>query len=275
MSQTSYSLATTQAFEGKVEDLSSCIYENATAEGALPVGKLLQKGTTDGEAKPIAALPAADDDSVANAGDIASAASAQRLFGDSFTGATYAAGKIVPAQRLMFTLNNHADWDATIMKVKYLTAGGDIVIEDVPIPDSGNTILYTEGNASMLLELYIPAQSGTNGTMLVGTDPTTYALSRDSYPGIASNPGFREPYAAATPIADNQTFNLIRKGKIWVVVEAAVVKGAPAYVRMVESGADVRGQFRGSYAANFALYPNARFLTTQATADGLALLELS
>jgi hypothetical protein len=272
MSQTSYSRNLTMAREGQLMiERSMCKLTNKIASAALKFGLILQR---DGEKsiKPIAALPAADDDSIV-ATPIASAATAQVITPASFDGVIGEA-EIVPAQRLMFTLNNHGDWDDTVMKVVYKDAGDREIVEDVVIPNGGNTILYTAGVASKLIRIELPAQTGTNGTMDIGTDPTYYELSRNSFPGPAVYDPAKESYAATTEVAQYQDVAVLERGEFAAVVEAAVTAGDPVYVRMVESGTDMRGQVRGTFAANFTLLPGARFKTTQATVNGLAIVEL-
>jgi hypothetical protein len=83
-----------------------------------------------------------------------------------------------------------------------------------------------------------------------------------------------EPASATEDVADEQDVNVLVKGTILVTVEAAVVAGDGAWVRVTESGSDLRGQFRGSYATGFARLEGASFKTSAAQ-DGLAVLELS
>lgn len=70
---------------------------------------------------------------------------------------------------------------------------------------------------------------------------------------------------------------VMKKGRIWVTVEDAVAAEAAAFVRFVIG---VPGQVLGAFRSNVdggnaAALPNAKFVTTQAVAGGLALLDLN
>jgi hypothetical protein len=245
------------------------------ADAALKYGLLLQRGSADRNVKPMDALPSADADAF-TATPLATAASPQVFSGADFDGVVGAG--IVPgySQRAVFALSSHADFDATTMTVCYETQDGSEAIDNLAVPDGGNTSLYTTRPVSVLKWVALPAQSGTGGTITIGQDPTALYLGLDPrvFVGVGSYDPATESYAATTEVAENHEVDVLRRGRLYVVVEAAVADGDPAYVRVVASGSDVRGQFRGSYAANFVRLPHAHFVSTQGTADGLAVLQL-
>lgn len=275
MSQTSMAAAMTIARRGQLAQGGARDIVSARASAALTYGNLVMRGTGDRVVDPMSAIPVADVDAFI-ATPVATAATAQVFSGADFDGVVGAG--IVPgySQRASFTLNNHADWDDSIMKVVYENAHGVEVVEDVVIPNGGNTTVYTTGSVSVLKYIELPAQTGTNGTMTAGQEPTQPYLGLDPrvFVGVAVYDPAKESYAGATEVAANGEVSVMRRGRIYVQVEAAVTDGMPAYVRVVESGADLRGQFRGTPATNFVRLPGAHFVTTQSAADGMAVLQL-
>jgi hypothetical protein len=244
---------------------------HSIAETDLTFGNFVQRGTNDQQIKAIEALPSADTDAIATA--LASAASAQRFELADFDGAI-GQGRISPAQQLTFAFNSHADWLASVLKVFGFGPAGNLISEDISIPAGGNVTRATAQAFSQILFIDLPAQGGTNGTIAVGTDPTVVVPDLYTYPGVAAYSALQPPHLATAEVAALDRFTMLQRGRVWVQVEAAVTAGNPVYVRMVESGADLRGQVRGSAAAGFWPYPNGVFLTTQSAADGLALIEL-
>jgi hypothetical protein len=275
MVQTAVTTALAVGREGQIAQGGARDLVSGFASAALKYGLLLQRGAGDRVVKPMDVLPAADVDAFA-VGPLATAATAQVFSGSDFDGVVGAG--LVPgySQRASFVLNNHADWDATVMKVRYENPNGVEVVEDVDIPNGGNTTVYTLGAVSILKSVHLPAQSGTNGEFTIGQDPTAAYVGLDPriFPGIGCYDPAKESYAAATEVAQYGEVDVMKRGRVWVVVEAAVTDGMPVYVRAVLSGADVRGQFRGTPAANFVRLPGAHFVTTQASADGVAVVQL-
>jgi hypothetical protein len=171
------------------------------------------------------------------------------------------------------TLNNHADWLATTCKVTTVGPGGVMQEERFAVPAGGNVVLTGNLPFAHFVKAEFETQGGTNGTVYFGTDPTDVALDLSSFPGVAVyDPGI-EPYSAAAEIEDEKPLSVLSKGRVYMVVEEAVVAGAPVFVRMLEAGADLRGQVRGTPAANFYRFVGAKFLTA-AAADGLAVMQI-
>lgn len=248
------------------------------AEGAIRAGLLVSRGTSDDQVIPMAALPAADTDAIATL--LASAASAV-VFSDTDLDGAIGAGRIFPARGVSLTLNSHADWDATTAYVRGLDADGNRVTESFTIPDAGNATV--DGNLgiafSQVLSVHIPAQTGTNGTCDVGlvSDQSIELSTRDM--GVAVYDRVREPSATSTvTFDDEETLSVLYSGDIAVIVETAVVPGDAVGIRVVESGADLRGQFAKMPAEDpaalaFAPLLGATFESTTAI-DGVAIVRL-
>ena len=276
MSQTATPTTMVNFREGQIAQGGARDLVSGFAEAALKYGLLLQRGASDNLVKPMDALPSADVDAfVTAAAPLASATSPQVFNASVFNGVV--GGGIVPgySQRASFTLNNHGDWDDTVMKVCYENEHGVEVIEDVVIPNSGNVVLYTTGSVSILKYLEVPAQTGTNGTITIGQEPTQAYLGLDPrvFLGVGCYAPGAATFAAATEVATLAGVNVMRRGRVAVVVEKAVAPGAPAYARVVLAGTDVLGQFQGEPDTNFIRVPGAHFVST-AGINGLAVLQL-
>jgi hypothetical protein len=78
-------------------------------------------------------------------------------------------------------------------------------------------------------------------------------------------------------IKPKETFNVLRKGRIWVKAEQAIVVGDPVYVRhTVNGGTTAVGRFRKDIdTANAILISNARWASTTSGADQMAVLEIN
>lgn len=247
-----------------MQDVLSC-----AAEGTVALGCAVLKGTNPRQGKPVAAV-ALDVDSILATGG-ASAAAAQTVIASAFDGVIGAA-RIVPAQQITATLNSHADWDATTATFYGEDADGNQLVEDVLIPNGGNATITTKAAFGRLVSVYIPAQTGTNGTFTIGTNPAQAEFSRADILGISVWQSAHEPYTSDSYV-DNDEMPVMRRGRCYVVTEDAVVNGDPVYVRIVVSGADACGQLGGERSASFALLRGARFRSTAAI-DGVAVVEL-
>jgi hypothetical protein len=108
----------------------------------------------------------ADTDAVIASG-VTSTTGIQTLSGATFNGLR-GDGPYEPPRNVTFTLNAHADWDATIMTVAGLDTSGRVQTETFNIPDGGGTTLTGAKIFSEITTLTIPAQSGAGGTLLMG-----------------------------------------------------------------------------------------------------------
>lgn len=273
MSQTTYLTSPLAGRNGMVADLSLSNIDSYLAENAITYGLIVQQGTEEHQAKAVAELPAVDPDAITLT-PLASAVTDQDFVLADFDGDDEG-GPYIPARTITFLLNAHADWDPTQMRVVYIAADGTIQEAILDIPDGGDVELKTSIPAGGLRSIHLPAQTGTNGTLTVGLDNTVVELQKEYFPGVAVYaPGVEPSVAAVGDVDATDALGVLTKGRLWVTVEADVEKGDPCYVRMVESGSDLRGQARGSAAVGFARYPGAVFHSA-ASADAVAQLELS
>lgn len=277
MSQTTYLSQAPIAYEGMPGTTREHVIRGYKASGAMKAGTLCQLASEDQVKYPAAV--ADDPDSIVET-EGASAATEQNLVAADFDG-TIGSGRIVPAQRISITCNSHADWDATVNPVRGEDDQGRQIDDALEIADGGNGTFLTKKAFSRAEEIDILAQSGTNGTFTIGTvNDDQMICGRFDFPGIPVKDVAKQPTTETVITGvtadwpDKSMVPVMTKGDIWVKVEAAVAAGDPVYARMTESGTDIRGQFRGSPATGFAKVPGAKFLTTQSSADGLALLEL-
>jgi hypothetical protein len=241
------------------------------SEGAVVAALLCQRGTVrDKQVKPIAAI-AADVDSIIASG-LASTSGIQTLTAASFNG-VFGAGRIVPAQSLEFVFSSHADWDATTAVVTGEDAQGNVITESFAIPNGGNATVVGLKAFGRVTQIVIPAQTAGGGTATVGTGATAVELTLKDFPGIAMLDLSREPLSSANAYADKDPVPVMEEGDVLVVTEAATVAGDDVYVRITESGADLRGQFSSAPGTGFARLHDVSFVST-ASADGLAVLRL-
>jgi hypothetical protein len=84
------------------------------------------------------------------------------------------------------------------------------------------------------------------------------------------------PMGSATPIwPAKSTAPVMKKGRVWVSVEAAVSAGAAVYARFATGSFSQKGAFRGDAdTASAAIVPNAKYITST-TGAGLAVVELA
>ncbi len=106
-----------------------------------------------------------DVDSIATAAVLISAATEQTVLAASFDGTEQTA---VPARNVILVLNSHADWDATTAVVLGTTWDGRTQRETLAIPNGGNATVAGVRLFKTVTSIYIPAQSGTNGTATLG-----------------------------------------------------------------------------------------------------------
>jgi len=272
MSQTTYNLRPAVARVGMRSDLEPAAIRAAIAEGELSYGLLAQVGTSDKQMQLVQELAAADVDAI-TATPLASAASEQVFVAADFDG-EIGAGQIVPPRTLTLALNSHSDWLDSTGVLAYRDASGKTQLERITIPANGNVELKSAQAVRQLVSVTVPTQTGTNGTLTIGVDNTSVELDRSHFPGVVLYAPGADVFVEATlDVADEASADVIVNGTVWVVVEDAVVKGDLVYVRVVESGSDVRGQFTGTAGSEVALLVGASFLTS-AAGDGLAVVSL-
>jgi len=265
-----------QAREGMIAySPERSVIRSFDAEDAIRVGLLVERGTLERQVRAVQALPGVVANSI-TATPLASNVAAQDLGPAALDGVLYGNGQLIGlAQRIRLTFNASGDWLASAISLRLEGPGGHEVTEDVFVPAGGDVVLDTHGAYSMLKGVAIPPQGGAGGTLTIGTAPTVYVPDPRHFIGVPVYNRTMYPSATATVSHDaNQPVSVMVKGAVWVAVEAAVAAGDPAYVRFVTVGGNVRGQFRGTPAANFARLPGATFLSDQGTAGGLAIVEI-
>lgn len=242
MSQTSIATSMTNAIEGGAAYNGPVDIETGAAQEAIEPGKLVVRYGTDADQVHVIPAPnGADNDAIVAAGGIGSTASAQALGTAALTGAV-GAGEIFPPTNLTYTFNSHTDWDATEMVVTGIGPLGTVVQEYIAIPNGGNQVITGKVHFKFVTNIDIPAQSGTNGTLIVGTGTNYGPVALGKVRGVA----VRKTGAQSSSYAAEDAVSIMQRGKIYVVAEASVTKGAQAYVRIVATGDEERGAFRAS-----------------------------
>lgn len=84
------------------------------------------------------------------------------------------------------------------------------------------------------------------------------------------------PSTVTVPYPAGQMVPILHRGRCYVAVETSCTAGGAVYVRQTADGLLTRlGAFNGSAGTGLSLLPCAKFCSTQATAGGLALLEIN
>lgn len=274
MGQTDYSTSPVAGREGDIAASGPHRIQASVASGAVKIG-ILAAFTSSG--KPGDQVPAVTTALAALAAvvnaivtTLASSASAATLSGAGLTGAIGAL-RMSPARRITIILSNNANWDAGTWILKGKDISGKDISEDIVVADAGNATYTSRQFYSYVESLYIPAQSGTGGTMTVGVSADEADYAKGSV-GVAFRDNTREP-ASNDSYADQEDCPMFVGGPVLVKVEAAVSRGMPCFVRTALSGPNVMGQFRGDPAAGFSLFRGAHF-ESDGSAAGLAVLVL-
>lgn len=209
--------------------------------------------------------PALDDDSIIASG-VASTTTAQIITSASYNGVVGAL--VFAAVNLVYTFNSHADWDATTMVVEGLGAFGEVTEETIEIPNGGNVVITGTVPFTQVTAVRIPIQSGTNGTLKIGTGVKLGALNARAA-GVAVYNSMREPGT----FAQYEAVSLLKRGRVKVLTEGVVTAGGPVYVRVIAT-TEQRGAFAGSPSANHARLDGATWESTT-TGSAIAVLNLN
>lgn len=267
--QTTYGAAPAIGYAGQFADTGDRDVRSVTAEAVLTPGLVVLRGTsTKAEGKHPSAADAADPDGII--ATIASAATAQTLSGASLDG-VIGGNDMLPPRNVVLVLSSHANWDLSIARVTGTDHEGNVITEELVIPDAGNATVTGVKHFRSVTSLYIPAQSGTSGTATLGTGSSLGPIGSEVVHGIALYDASREP--EAYPV--DYVVPVLRRGRVYVQAEAAVDVGAPVYVRFVVTGDEQLGGLRGAPDANdCALLKGARW-ASKTTGAGLAVVELN
>ena len=277
MSQTSYSNAPALARAGMPADGFECDILSKVAAGSVRLSHAAAftapSGINPGTVLEVPA-PAVDTDSIIASG-VTSTAGIQNLTTASFngTGAGGGGAEMVPARKIAAVFNNHADWDATTMTIYGFDADGLACQATITIPNGGNATVAQNEEVyfSRVTKVNIPAQTGTNGTLLLGVvaDDAQYQKGTLVFPLYDAS---REPYNSSDQYVDEEPVPCLSRGRFWATVVAGTA-GQQLYMRIVESGANYRGQLRGGPATSFVPVLGARIV--EMSGSTLALIEVN
>lgn len=263
MSQTSYGNSPAPARAGQLADGFECDIASKVAAGSVVVGQAcvitaaatgLSMGTVGAMT---AAQVAADPDAIIASG-AASTAGIQDLITTSLNGVV-GQTEMIPARKLSATFNSHADWDATTMTIFGLDVDGLACQATITIPNGGNAVVDQNEDVyfSRVTRINIPAQTGTNGTLLVGTVADT-AQYQEGQLVIPLYDASREPYNSSNQYVDEESVPCFAKGRMWAPVAAGTAL-QQLYVRVVTGGGGF-GELRGGPAAGFVPFKNGRIV---------------
>jgi hypothetical protein len=264
--QTTYPTTRALGFAGGLADNGPHDVKSVIAEAAIAAGLVVIKGSTPAKGDLPQAPDAADADGII--ATAASAATAQVLSGVSLDGAQ-GGDRMKPPRNVVLVLSSHADWDATVATVTGLNDAGDVIQEDLLIPNGGNATVTGALLFASVTSLYIPAQSGTGGTCTLGFGALLGAFTGRDVHGVALYDAGREPeaYPVGYPVP------CARKGRVFVTSETSYVDGDPVFVRLVAAGAEVAGHVRNAPDSNdCVLLKGATFWRTGSA--GVAAIDL-
>jgi len=278
MVQTNYRLSERIGRHGAAFETEPPRSVSAYAYAAIRPGDLAIKpaafGGLDKVVRTLSAPAAADVDAII--ATIGSTAGEQTLSGDDLDG-IIGADRIFPPRNLTITFNSHGDWDATTGIVRGLDEAGRPQEEDIAIPNGGNAVVTLKKFFSAVLSLYIPAQTGTNGTATLGTGTSLGPLTALDVAGVVRYLARQQVASADAEFEAGDVLNLITEGLVALEVEAAVSGGEQVFVRLVAAGDEVVGTYLGSRDGTAAA-PDAvpvvglRFAADSVTgADGVIL----
>ncbi len=268
--QTSYPTSYTAGIAGQLADSGDRFIKSVIAETEIAAGlPVLRGGTTKAEGRAPFAPATADVDAIVET-PTATATTAQTLSGAGLDGSAVGQGEMFPPRPVTLTLNSHADWNLTTAKITGTDEDGNVIVEDVVIPDAGNTTVTTQRAFRTVTSVYIPGQGGTNGSFTVGFGAALGPIGPQTVHGVAMYDASREPEAYPLDYA----VPCVRRGRVFMTSETSYTDMDPVYVRFVISGDEVRGHVRNSPdSTDCALFKGARFVGTGSA--GAAVVELN
>jgi hypothetical protein len=217
------------------------------------------------------AAAAADPDAIVASG-VTSTAGTQTIEDEALNGAVGGGVLDVPAP-VTFTFGTSTDWDATTGVLTAILPDGTSATEDIAIPNGGNAVVTSTRAYRQFVSFFIPAQTGTGGSLLIGYAQAGAALDARQFLGVAHLDSATEVASDGLPvIAEDRDGAAVREGRVYVETDQAVTARAPVYVRTAGT-ASLVGVFRAdSDSGNAALLPGAMFL--RSSASGLAEVQL-
>lgn len=223
-----------------------------------------------------------------------SSASIQVISGSAINGTygynanTGAMTEMQPARLVTMVLSSHANWDATTAVLRGYNHNGQLVSENLSIPDAGNATVTSTTRFKSLVDLTIPAQSGASGTYTLGVTVLDGSVTIADYQGVAVYEPVHMASAGNTAIwgvagansgstavgeyGDNDAFSCLERGPIAVLTEVATVDGDDVYVRVASNGANTTlGAFRNdSDSGNAVQVVGGKFIRAGAIGLGFA-----
>ena len=243
------------------------------ADGALAAGNLVTLGTDpETQVSELAALPAADDDAIATAAVIASAAAAQTINAGTFDG-VIGRDRIGPARAITMTFDASGDWmpaaGELLIDIYGIDANGAEIKDQLAKAAAGAETLTTALAFAAVRRIDIGAGSGAAGTATVGVSNAIVEYGRLFAPGLACYEAMKEPNTDAREFADEDEVSVLTRGRIYSQTEHAVTVGDDVYVRVAAAGTDLRGQLTGQDGADTpATY--ARVVNMRWASSGIA-----
>ena len=283
--QTSYSLEPAIAREGMIADSRTFKHiVSRLAEGNIKAGRAVFRVPAGGQ--PFTSLsdpgtvwqqpfPDAAADVDAFKTNIVSSTSIQVISGTAWNGLV-GTSKLSPERLVTLVLSSHADWDATNATLRgYLN--GKLQSETLAIPNNGNATVTSTKYYDQILDLTIPAQSGTGGTATVGVAILDSSITLSDFEGFAVwdpclVPNTIPSQDQVAEYHDKDAVSVMYKGGMWVVTEDAVVAGGTVNVRVTGTG-NVGAVRSDTDSGNAIAITGARF-ESDASAGGLVKIGL-
>jgi|GEM_PF-5127227 len=241
--QTTYPTTRALGFAGGLADSGTHDVKSVIAAAIIAAGLVVVKGAVPAKGYLPTPPDAADADGII--ATASSAVTAQTLSGASLNGAM-GAERLIPPRNITLTLNSHADWDATVATVTGLDDAGDVIQENLLIPNGGAVTVTGVLLFASVTSLYLPAQSGVAGTATLGFGALVGSITGRDVHGVALYDATREPegYPVGYPVP------CVRKGRVFVTSETSYVDGDPVFVRLVVTGSEVAGHVRATADSN-------------------------
>lgn len=140
--------------------------------------------------------------------------------------------------------------------------------------EAGEIDTYVNGEASAEMRFGIAVGQGT-----LDNEAILLAAVADKQVGVL---GFRQGYIDTTELGTtglkpNVTLGIVRRGKVWVIVEEDVTPASAVLIRCIAAGNEIAGAFRDTADASdlATATPYARYINTSRLAqDGTTKIAL-
>lgn len=185
-------------------------------------------------------------------------------------------GRLYQPKRVVLVLDAQADWDATTATLVYEDENGLRVTELMSIPNGGNATVTSDGFASAVISLTVPAQTGAGGSATLGNNAEAsfngsldvLGISVLTAKTISSSSSDNENYE------DEDQMPVLKEGCVWVECETDFEAGQQALVRSIAGGSGLGAIRAGDTdSGDCFAWERARFRTS-GSAGELGVLEL-